>query len=76
MAWFVNDLRQDGIMHGVNSSTKYEKPKFDRGKSFSHWKSIMWSSLLLQGLWKAVEFSWVSEESKDKLKDKVIKLFL
>src|SRR3954471_4876543 len=56
------------------ASAKYEVPKFDGGTSFSLWKSRMKSSLVLQGLWKAVEekFSGVSEESKVELKEKAL----
>src|SRR3954465_981800 len=56
------------------SSAKYEVPKFDGGTSFSLWKIRMKSSLVLQGLWKAVEekFSGVSEESKVELKEKAL----
>src|SRR3954466_6654801 len=56
------------------SSAKYEVPKFDGGTSFSLWKIKMRSSLMLQGLWKAVEekFSGVSEESKVELQERVL----
>ena len=56
------------------SSAKYEVPKFDGGTSFSLWKIRMWSSLMLQGLWKAVEekFSGVSEESKVELQERAM----
>src|SRR5881628_2196937 len=56
------------------SSAKSEVPKFDGGTSFSRWKIRMRSSLMLQGLWKAVEekFSGVSEESKVELEEKAM----
>ena len=56
------------------SSAKYEVPKFDGGTSFSLWKIRMRSSLMLQGLWKAVEekFSGVSEESKVELQERAL----
>src|SRR3954466_14298549 len=56
------------------SSAKYEVLKFDRGTSFSLWKIRMQSSLMLQGLWKAVEekFSEVSEESKVELQERAL----
>src|SRR5436190_11611011 len=55
-------------------SAKYEVPKFDGGTSFSLWKIRMRSSLMLQGLWKAVEekFSGVSEESKVELQERAL----
>ena len=58
----------------THSSAKYEVPKFDGGTSFSLWKIRMRSSLMLQGLWKAVEekFSGVSEESKVELQEKAL----
>src|SRR3954471_5457314 len=48
------------------ASAKYEVPKFDGGTSFSLWKIRMRSSLVLQGLWKAIEekFSDDSSESE------------
>src|SRR3954462_4389371 len=56
------------------SSAKYEVPKFDERTSFSLWKIRMRFSLMLQGLWKAVEemFSRVSEESKVELQEKYL----
>src|SRR5436189_3712177 len=56
------------------SSAKYEVPKFDGETSFSLWKIRMRSSLMLQGLWKAVEekFSGVSEESKVELQERAL----
>src|SRR4051812_18399923 len=56
------------------SSAKYEVLKFDGGTSFSLWKIRMRSSLMLKGLWKAVEekFSGVSEESKVELQERAI----
>src|SRR3954464_2023494 len=56
------------------SSAKYEVPKFYLGMSFSLWKIRMWYSLMLQGLWKAVEekFYGVSEESKVELKERAL----
>src|SRR3954471_19451833 len=48
------------------ASAKYEVPKFDGGTSFSLWKIRMRSSLVLQGLWNAIEekFSDDSSESE------------
>src|SRR5436190_18600981 len=59
------------------SSAKYEVPKFDGGTSFSLWKIRMRSSLMLQGLWKAVEekFSGISEESKFELQEKALSTY-
>ena len=56
------------------SSVKYEVPKFDGMASFSLWNIRMKSSLVLQGLWKAVEekFFGVSEESKVELKEQAL----
>src|SRR3954466_5088207 len=56
------------------SSAKYEVPKFDEGTSFSFWKIRMQSSLMLQGLWKAVEekFFGVSDESKVELQERAL----
>src|SRR3954464_8089212 len=58
----------------TTTSVKYEISKFDGGTSFSLWKIRMWSSLMLQGLWKAVEekFSGVSEESKVELQERAL----
>src|SRR4051794_5328669 len=55
-------------------SAKYEVPKFDGGTSFSLWKIRMRSSLILQGLWKAVDekFSGVLEESKVELQERAL----
>ncbi len=39
----------------ASSSTKYEMENFDGGSSFSLWKIKIKSSLILQGLWKAIE---------------------
>src|SRR3954463_12760581 len=56
------------------SSAKYEVPEFDGGTSFSLWKIRMRSSLMLRGLWKAVEekFSGVSKESKVELQERAL----
>lgn len=43
------------------SSTKYEIEKFNRGSSFSLWMIRMRSSLLLQGLWKAIKEVFLEE---------------
>ncbi|KAJ4849749.1 hypothetical protein Tsubulata_046314 [Turnera subulata] len=42
------------MSNSTSSSAKYEIEKFDGGSSFSLWKIRMRSSLVLQGLWKAV----------------------
>src|SRR3954469_10701645 len=57
-----------------NSTARYDVPKFDGGTSFSLWKIRMKASLILQGLWKAVEekFTGVSEESKAELIGKAL----
>ena len=44
-----------------SSSTKYEVEKFDGGSSFSLWKIRMKSSLVLQGLWKAIDEDFPEE---------------
>src|SRR3954464_8477402 len=56
------------------SSAKYEVSKFDGGTSFSLWKIRMRPSLMLQGLWKAVEekFFGVSEESNVELQKRAL----
>src|SRR3954463_4120961 len=56
------------------SSARYEVPKFDEGTSFSLWKIRMRSSLMLQGLWKAIEekFPGDSEESKVELQERAL----
>ena len=56
------------------SSAKYEVPKFDGMTSFSLSKIRMKSSMVFQGLWKAVEgkFFGVSEESKVELKEQAL----
>src|SRR3954462_1863865 len=56
------------------SSVKNEVPKFDGGTSFSLCKIRMRSSLIPQGLWKAVEenFFGVSEESKVELQERAL----
>src|SRR3954464_8670627 len=48
------------------SSAKYEVPKFDGGTSFSLWEIRMKSSLMLQGLWKAVVEKF--DEDSDEIK--------
>lgn len=55
-------------------ATKSEILKFDGRKSFSLWKNRMWSSLALQGLWKAIEekFSSNSEELEIELQKKIL----
>ncbi len=39
----------------ASSLMKYEIEKFDGGSRFSLWKIKIKSSLLLQGLWKAIK---------------------
>lgn len=58
-----------------SSSTKYEVEKFDGGSSFSLWKIRMKSSLVLQGLWKAIEEVFREEmkaTEKEDLKERAL----
>ncbi|XP_073112178.1 uncharacterized protein [Elaeis guineensis] len=59
----------------ASSSTKYEVEKFNGGSSFSLWKIKIKSSLILQGLWKAVENNFLEgmkEADKANLKERAL----
>src|SRR4051812_40076825 len=56
-------------------SAKYKILKFDGGTSFSLWKIWMRSSLVLQGLWKAIEENFsedLTESKKLDLKERAL----
>src|SRR3954470_20911818 len=51
------------------ASPKYKVPKFDGGTSFSLWKIRMRLSLVLQGLWKAIEEKLSDDSTESKKLD-------
>ncbi|XP_057989346.1 disease resistance protein RPV1 [Hevea brasiliensis] len=74
----IPDLSNSPKLEGLQialSSMKYEVEKFNSGSSFSLWKIKIKSSLILQGLWKAIDDNFLEgtkEAEKVNIKGKAL----